>query len=150
MAVRDVLKAARQQAGRRGGVHSPLYEWLWEHHDEVAGDFNPPSTPNWTAVAETLKNVGVLAGPTPRTGVPRVPTGDLLRRTCLRVLRDKQRVAHGGDETRRKARTTPRREQSLPPEATPAASSSLPPEDDEDDFIITAADGSILNPRKPK
>lgn len=93
----DVIAAARVQAGRRGPVHSPLYEWLWRHHDRLAPEFDPPRTPNWREVAQTLAARGIMAGPAPRGGdpAPRPPTAELVRRTWAKVVRDKARQAAG-------------------------------------------------------
>ena len=87
--LQQIVSLARTPGKRRGRRHSALYEWLWTRHETLAAEFNPPRTPNWATVAEGFATAGIVDG----KGQP--PTPVVIRRTWLKVNRDKGVVASG-------------------------------------------------------
>ena len=113
-----VLAAARAVTGRSGGPrHSPLYEWLWAHHGELATELNPPRTPNWPALAKQFGMLGVF------DGAGKTPLPVTVRQTWAKVNRDKEAVASGTAKKR-----TRRPKAAVAPPSRPFAS-ALPAPD---------------------
>lgn len=142
MTAEEVIAAAREQAGRRGPAHSPLYEWLWSRHESLVPELDPPRTPNWRAMAAKLAEKGVMAGPAPGTDEPRAPTGDLVRRTWAKVVRDKARQAAGVVRRGRRSPPAATRGEAEPAPTPPPATNLVKPAQegappDDDDFPLT-------------
>lgn len=67
-----------RQAVERGSTRSPLYRWLWRHHDDFLALVSE-GRPSWSAVAKELDELGY------RNGVGGKLTGETVRQTWLRV-----------------------------------------------------------------
>lgn len=149
-----IIAAAREHSGKRGGVRSPLYDLLWDQHDALAPHLNPPRTPNWQRVAQTVAADGVLDG---RGQLPKAAT---VQKTWAKVVRDKARLAGGPMlRSRRRVQTSTTKEarlNALPPEVeepkqsapSQASALNLPTvtPDDEDEIAITPF---TIRSRKP-
>lgn len=79
----------------RGG-HSPVYLWLWRHHDQLQGELNLPRRTDWSALAGELGKRGIVDG----NGKP--PTAERTRKAWWQVGRDKEALAAGTIRRRRK------------------------------------------------
>lgn len=121
--LQQIVSLARVPAGRRGPLHSPLYEWLWARSDTLAAELNPPRTPNWKAIAEGFAKAGVV------DGKGQAPTPVVVRKTWLKVHRAKETVTSGELPLRRKGKPSAVGSQrvagqSHPPLPTPASAAS--------------------------
>lgn len=142
--VDDVLAALKRQPSKVRGGHSPIYLWLWRHHDQLQGELNLPRRTDWSALASELGKRGIMDG----NGKP--PTAERTRKAWWQVNRDKEAVAAGTIRRRRK----PGRQggppgevgrqgqaaSSTPAHATPAGNNGMlpsgiePPEEEESEF----------------
>ena len=64
--------------GGRGSAQSPLFRWLYRHHDEFAGMLEGVK-PDWSVLAGILGRSGIL------DGEGRPPSGETARKTWHRV-----------------------------------------------------------------
>src|SRR5689334_2113209 len=64
-----------------GGKRSPLYRWMWKHHDRLAAEFDELGT-NWKALLQGFIELGL----TDRNGRP--PTLKGAQETWYKVRRD--------------------------------------------------------------
>ncbi len=92
----DVLDALKRQPSKMRGGHSPLYLWLWRHHEQLKGELNLPRRTDWSALAGELGRRGIMDG----NGKP--PTTDRTRKAWWQVNRDKEALAAGTIRRRRK------------------------------------------------
>lgn len=108
MVAKDV---GEQVARARIAGRSPLYQWLWDHYDELAPQLDVKGAP-WKATAEVYgKNTGRAA-----------PTRGAVRQAWRLVRASKQRVG---------ARVSARPDfSSLSPVASERGPDSLPGDDD--------------------
>ncbi|KAA5611618.1 hypothetical protein [Rhodovastum atsumiense] len=117
-----ILEAARQRPPEKRGGHSPLYEHLWDHYEELAPGLNPPRRPYWDGVAAALRALhpGETAAQI-ADGDGKPPTGERVRKAWWQVRRDKARLAGDGAP----ARARPVAKETPAPEA-PAAAAAAP------------------------
>ena len=116
--VDDVLAALKRQPSKVRGGHSPVYLWLWRHHDQLQGELNLPRRTDWSALAGELGKRGIMDG----NGKP--PTAERTRKAWWQVGRDKEALAAGSIRRRRKpALPTP----STPANASPSANNGMLP-----------------------
>ncbi len=116
--VDDVLAALKRQPSKVRGGHSPVYLWLWRHHDQLQGELNLPRRTDWSALAGELGKHGIMDG----NGKP--PTAERTRKAWWQVGRDKEALAAGSIQRRRKpALPTP----STPANASPSANNGMLP-----------------------
>ena len=74
------------QAG--GDAHSPLYRWMWKHHDRLV-ELLATTRPDWKRLAEGFAEIGL-------TGADGRPMSrQAARHTWWRVRRDKANAARG-------------------------------------------------------
>lgn len=117
--LQQVLEAARTTTGRPGGrKHSPLYEWLWARHKDMAVELNPPRTPNWTALAKQFGALGIF------DGNGKAPKPVTVRQTWVKVDRDMGVV---GAEPIRKPRGRANPQPRTPKPASEAPASAARP-----------------------
>jgi hypothetical protein len=93
-------RMALPRAKPRPGLHSPVYEAMWDAHDDLAPHLNKPRRPDWTHVAEKFAARGLLDG----NGQP--PNADATRKTWWKVRWDKK-VMTGSATPRRRRRADP-------------------------------------------
>ncbi len=116
--VDDVLAALKRQPSKVRGGHSPVYLWLWRHHDQLQGELNLPRRTDWSALADELGKRGIVDG----NGKP--PTAERTRKAWWQVGRDKEALAAGTIRRRRKpALAAP----STPANASPSANNGMLP-----------------------
>ena len=116
--VDDVLAALKRQPSRMRGGHSPIYLWLWRHHERLKGELNLPRRTDWPALAGELGKRGIVDG----NGKP--PTAERTRKAWWQVNRDKEALAAGTIRRRRKlVQPAP----STPAPAAPAAERGMLP-----------------------
>ena len=142
--VDDVLAALKRQPSKVRGGHSPIYLWLWRHHDQLQGELNLPRRTDWSALASELGKRGIVDG----NGKP--PTAERTRKAWWQVGRDKDALAAGTIRRRRKpgrqggppgeAGRQGQAASSTPSHAAPAASNGMlppgiePPGEEESEF----------------
>ena len=96
--VDDILAALKRQPSRVRGGHSPVYLWLWQHHEHLKGELTLPRRMDWSALAGELGRRGIMDG----NGKP--PTAERTRKAWWQVGRDKEAVTAGTFQRRRKAK----------------------------------------------
>ena len=114
--VADVLAALKRRPSKLRGGHSPIYLWLWQHHDQLLGELVPHRT-DWSALAGELTSRGMVDG----NGKPL--TAERVRKAWWQVGRDKEAHAAGTVRRRRKpvqAGATPGKAGTRKAAATPA------------------------------
>ena len=123
--VDDVLAALKKQPPKVRGGHSPIYLWLWQHHDRLKSDLNLPRRTDWSALAGELGKRGIVDGD------GKQPTAERTRKAWWQVNRDKEAVAAGTIRRRKAVQPIRAPDEAAPPmpaNATPAASlGMLPP-----------------------
>lgn len=87
--VDDVLAVLKRQPSKVRGGHSPVYLWLWRHHEHLKGELTLPRRMNWSALADELGRRGIMDG----DGKP--PTAERTRKAWWQVGRDKEAAAEG-------------------------------------------------------
>jgi hypothetical protein len=95
--VDEVIAAAAEQSQGRRGVRSSLYAWLWDRHDLLRPKMEAPTAGGaawWDAMAQQLSARGVMDGGR-GSEPPKPPTGQTVRQTWWRVVRDREAVARG-------------------------------------------------------
>lgn len=85
----EVLAALRRQPSRLRGGHSPIYLWLWQHHELLKEQLDLPRRSDWPALAAELGQRGV------KDGVGKPPTAERIRKAWWQVCRDKDALAAG-------------------------------------------------------
>lgn len=113
----DAVKATLQS--RSGGRRSPLFQWMYRHHDELAEMF-AEARPNWSQITEVLTSRGF----TGTEGQPLQP--ESVRKLWHKVRQAKEKTAG------RKPKGKPVGAMPVPPvmvrEVSPPVSSNLTPE----------------------
>ena len=106
--VRSVLQAARAGAGI-----SPLYRWLWDHHEQLLPELAKRGV-NWAAMAQQFQEADIKAGR------GSVATAEVVRQTWNRVCRAKGR-GQGGVKKKPQAADLPpdKDEQAIEPATKP-------------------------------
>ncbi len=94
--VDDVLAALKRHPSKVRGGHSPIYLWLWRHHEQLQGELNLPRRTDWSALAGELGKRGIL------DGNAKPPTAERTRKAWWQVNRDKEALAAGTLRRRRK------------------------------------------------
>ena len=126
--VDDILAALKRQPSKVRGGHSPVYLWLWRHHEHLKGELTLPRRTDWSTLAGELGRRGVMDG----NGKP--PTAERTRKAWWQVGRDKEAVGSrsGPRTTLRPIRSghygpaeDPDRPAGEPPRAVPQALSAL-------------------------
>lgn len=82
---RRLLAEIRDVASSRGSRRSPLYQWLWTHHDAFLAAVSG-RMPDWSALGEAFGRHGV------HDGSGKAPSGRTLSQTWRRV-RERRRAA---------------------------------------------------------
>lgn len=118
--VDDVLAVLKRQPSKVRGGHSPVYLWLWRHHEHLKGELTLPRRMNWSALADELGRRGIMDG----DGKP--PTAERTRKAWWQVGRDKEAAAAGTIQRRRRAKQA-QAAPSPPANAGPVGGSGLLP-----------------------
>ena len=113
--VDEVLAALKGQPSRVQGGHSPVYLWLWQHHERLKGELSLPRRTDWSALAGELGKRGIVDG----NGKPL--TAARTRKAWWQVNRDKEVAAAGGTRRRRKVAGQAK----APSQAAPLAAANL-------------------------
>ncbi len=85
------IVARARAAVERGGIRSPITEWLTRHYDALVPVIAQAERPDWVALAATLAADGV------RGARGQLPSGDTVRKTWTQVAERaaRRKVQHG-------------------------------------------------------
>ena len=139
LTVHDVIGAARKQTGRRAASRTPAYEWLWDRHDALAPELNPPRKPNWNAVAAEFEAKGIHGRDGPISA-------RALRKAWLDVTRHKQLAASDSPPSNRRQQKAG----TISKQSPVAEMKQVVPDEDlpEDEFVLQLAGGPKTWPKK--
>ena len=81
---REVIEAVRAEGVAKPGTYSPLYRWMWAHHDTLCDELGVPGLRGqWARVAAVLAARGLT------DGRGKTPTERTARETWWKVRRAK-------------------------------------------------------------
>lgn len=87
---REVIETVRAEGRARASTYSPLYRWLWAHHDALRDELGAPDLRGqWDRVAAALAGRGLT------DGSGKAPTARTARETWWKVRR--ARAARGAE-----------------------------------------------------
>ena len=110
----DELERIRK-AAEGGSSRSPLYLWLWRHHDRFA-DIVSVTRPNWNRLAAEFGELGF------KNELGGVLTGAVVRQTWVRVRKRYAEVNSARVSGRDRRQSTP----TLPPVVRPVSGGASP------------------------
>jgi hypothetical protein len=118
------------------GRHSPLFWWLFTRADDLRPIFDRTRA-TWDNIAAVLPDTDEI-----RDGAGKRPAGERLRKTWFAVCQAKGWGAWKPSDNLTTTRQPLTSQRAKPPAAVEPI--------DDDDFVLTAGDGTIINPKKPK